>query len=143
MTINRWSPDTCGCVIDYQWDPALPAELRAHTVYDIVKACADHSALPSNRANHYAAVLGENVRKNKVLGKLLQDDDLSEEVMTDNGDVYRKLKNGVKFGWSFSGSGVDRVLKVKLTGSPVQAKHKSDAKNWADAEFGSGKVEVE
>jgi hypothetical protein len=31
LQTTTWHPDTCGCVISYQWDDAVPAEQRKHT----------------------------------------------------------------------------------------------------------------
>ena len=39
MTVKttRWSPDTCGCVLEYSWDDALPQEARVHVYADTVR----------------------------------------------------------------------------------------------------------
>lgn len=61
MTVTRWSPDTCPCVIEYEWNPALPSDQRVHTWFATIVACPAH---PEIEAAHLAAVLEENQRKN-------------------------------------------------------------------------------
>ena len=65
--INRWSPDSCGCVIDYSWDDADPPEARAHSFENSVKSCPAHAA-HHGKAKHWDVVADENQRKNVTLG---------------------------------------------------------------------------
>lgn len=44
ININRWSPDTCSCVVEYSWDDSVPAEQRVHKLHRIVTACPEHPA---------------------------------------------------------------------------------------------------
>ena len=71
IQITRWSPDTCGCQIDYQWDDTVPQDERVHTVSNIVKACPIHAGQLS-KESHYAEVVNENQSKNKAIGLILQ-----------------------------------------------------------------------
>ena len=66
-----WSPDTCGCVIEYEWDDSIPQEARAHTVSKIVKSCPVHSQSISKEKN-YGDVLKENQDKNKAIGIIME-----------------------------------------------------------------------
>src|SRR3972149_7475449 len=63
LRVTRWSPDTCPCGIDYEWDDALPQEARVHVANAIVQACAAHAAAAAPAA-HLVLVLEENQRKN-------------------------------------------------------------------------------
>ena len=73
MTIQKtlWSPDTCGCQIEYEWDDTVPQDQRTHTVSLIVKACPIHSH-HTDISTHYDDVLGENQSKNKAIGLLVK-----------------------------------------------------------------------
>jgi hypothetical protein len=67
---TRWAPDTCAvppCVIEYQWDDALPAASRVHTPSAIIKQCSFHTGLLL--AVNYTDVVAENQRKNIMLGE--------------------------------------------------------------------------
>lgn len=66
-----WSPDTCGCQIEYQWDDSVPQDQRVHSVGTIVKACPVHQH-HTNKEAHYQDVLDENQSKNKAIGLLLK-----------------------------------------------------------------------
>ena len=70
MTIQKtqWSPDTCRCSIEYEWDDSVSAELRTHTMASIQK-CTIHSSLTDSNA--YVAVVDENQSKNKAIGLLI------------------------------------------------------------------------
>lgn len=69
--LTRWSPDTCGCVIDYEWDDTQAEDVRVHTAVRTVKRCLAHQA-DTDVALHYSKALEENQRKNKALQKLLE-----------------------------------------------------------------------
>jgi hypothetical protein len=67
-----WSPDTCECQIEYQWDDSVPQDQRVHTISKIVKSCQIHSHHGSDKESHYADVLSENQSKNKAIGLLIK-----------------------------------------------------------------------
>lgn len=66
-----WSPDTCECQIEYQWDDAVAQEDRVHTVSRVLKACPIHDHHADIDA-HYEDVLKENQSKNKAIGLLVK-----------------------------------------------------------------------
>src|ERR1041384_4144040 len=75
MTLNvtRWSPDHCGCTIDYEWDSSVPVEERVHTARRIVKKCPAHSTPDIiDHHDHFDTVLKENQRKNRLHGEIMQ-----------------------------------------------------------------------
>ena len=47
MTLNttRWSPDSCGCVLEYAWDTATSEDDRVHTHVNTVAVCVSHAEL--------------------------------------------------------------------------------------------------
>jgi hypothetical protein len=65
---TRWSPDTCDCVIDYEWDTDAPLGERVHTAVASTP-CHLHRTLPDHVAIH-AAVMAENVGKNRLIRKV-------------------------------------------------------------------------
>jgi hypothetical protein len=60
---TRWRPDTCGCVLVYEWDTALSESQRTHRGAVVEQACAVHASQP-NPADHHTAVRLENGSKN-------------------------------------------------------------------------------
>jgi hypothetical protein len=82
MTIQttRWSPDTCKCVIEYEWDDKVPQREREHNVARIVRVCKAHEALDAgieakimeSTKNIFDNVLSENRLKNHTLRKVLE-----------------------------------------------------------------------
>lgn len=121
LKVTRWSPDTCGCVLEYEWDDAQDENTRTHKFKKAVQLCEHHKALIHGRAHDQ--VLSENTSKNKVWGK-------AREIKPD-------LELG-DFTWSFD---KDRKLKVGFLGN-LTVTQKKQLKDFADAEFGSDKVEV-
>jgi|SRR5215216_158338 len=76
---NRWSPDTCGCELEYTWDNEQNENQRVHNFAKIVKACDAHKDVvpPTTRDTKqfkkvYDTVLEENQRKNQALTKTLE-----------------------------------------------------------------------
>jgi hypothetical protein len=45
---NRWSPDTCGCELEYKWDNEQTEDTRVHNFARIVKACDAHKTIVSD-----------------------------------------------------------------------------------------------
>lgn len=45
--INSWKPDTCGCIIHYQWDDSVPQQDIVTELFAIERVCEAHLALAS------------------------------------------------------------------------------------------------
>ena len=56
--VTRWRPDTCGCVVDFEWDDETPEEERAFTCIAI-EPCEQHPA-SGDLAVDFAAVQDHN-----------------------------------------------------------------------------------
>ena len=140
ININQWSPDTCGCTIEYSWDDSVSAELRTHSATRIVKACLAHDGLKNDTANHYDKVRNENVRKNKAHGQLLALSQIGDVVLQPNGETYFQLKNGITINYSFTGTGADRVLSVSVVGYNLSTTQKNTLTAWCETNLGVGKV---
>jgi len=39
---TRWYPDTCDCIVEYQWDDDVPEAEREHRISRMVAQCAEH-----------------------------------------------------------------------------------------------------
>lgn len=66
-----WSPDTCDCQIEYQWDDAVSEEKRTHTASRIIRACAIHQ-VHTDKDEHFDDVLQENQSKNQAIAVLFK-----------------------------------------------------------------------
>lgn len=143
MKANQWSPDTCGCILEYEWDDSLPAASRVHTIKSVIKACAVHDSFAGNQSGHYQSVLRENQSKNKVYGQLIAIPEISEEFTIDSsGNIGRRLKSGIRFLWSFSGSGDSRILSISISGVNLTSGQKSALQAWCDLSLGNGRAVV-
>lgn len=47
MNKNIWSPDTCGCKLEFEWNKDVPSEQRVHTPTRIIKTCSIHKRFTS------------------------------------------------------------------------------------------------
>ncbi len=65
---TRWRPDTCDCVIEYEWDDTQPAEEREH-VHKKTIPCEIHKG---TELEVYETVKEENTRKNKLFSEALK-----------------------------------------------------------------------
>jgi len=141
MTINitRWSPDTCQCVIEYDWDSTLTEDQRVHTLKTISK-CPIHAALSNTTA--YTTVLDENPRKN-----------MSHQFVLDNGPTLlydivngtRQLKPNISLQFTFSGIAPNRVLTIAFNdsnGNVLNTQQKNAIQTLLNNRFGVGKVVI-
>lgn len=112
MNVTRWSPDTCECVLEYDWDPAAGEDDRVHTHHASVRTCPAHDGIGG--PEHLNVVLRENQSKNRVEAHALE---LIPRlrVPTDDGAGYRR-NPFVDFRWTFTRTGANRALTVELVG---------------------------
>lgn len=136
--VTRWRPDTCGCDIEYEWDDALPLESRTLSYHATRKTCAEHAGLSGVAL--YTAIVDNNQRKNRVHGYLLEDNDLAENFTAEDGQVYLRFKQGIGFGWQWTGADNDRVLEITVFGISLTIPQRNKIQNWLDNNFGAGKV---
>lgn len=130
--ITRWSPDTCGCVLDYEWDDSVPQDQRTHAISEVVKACPNHQ---DTAEKVYEKVKDENTTKNRVLGEIMESvPALVEEVIDDNGNISKRFKRGMEPKWSFD---ENRQLQIELVSS-----EKAQMKTILDNKFGVNKVKL-
>jgi len=120
--VTRWSPDTCGCILEYEWDDAEEETARVLSYKRTIKICPEHSALAGKPL--YDQVVSENTRKNITFGEIQK--------------AFPKLE-AENYLWSFD---KDRVLQVSLTGIDVPQATKQGLQTALDSKFGAGKVRV-
>ncbi len=58
---TRWKPDTCSCVIDYEWDDSISVDSREHTFKRFIKQCSIHQELD------WTKTLQHNQEKNQAI----------------------------------------------------------------------------
>lgn len=121
LRVTRWSPDTCGCIVEYEWDDTKPASERTHSFKNAIKLCEYHKALSGTKA--YDEVSSENTRKNQAFGLVKQ---IKPELELED------------YTWSFDAK---RKLKVGFLGK-LNAIEKAAAQAKLDEKFGAGKAEV-
>lgn len=86
---TTWYPDTCDCVIQYEWDSNVPEDKRSHKVSNILSACKCHSGEP---ADIFTSVLDENQLKNKVISRVLElNPDVKIDMISHEFDDARNL----------------------------------------------------
>lgn len=116
---TRWSPDTCKCVLEYDWDSSVPDNERVHTVARVIHACEFHQG--KTKEKHFEDVLAENQGKNKMHAKILESGSSAvEEVEQEDGTMVKKFKKGKEFKWSFD---ANRNLEVDLVGFTTAEKN--------------------
>lgn len=109
---TRWSPDTCGCVLEFEWDDALPPEMRTHSPSRVVTACPAHQGKTVTEA--FAAVGVENRRKNAAFAHLLENfPALVASTLDEEGNQIRTLR-GVAFRFDSN-----RVLRLAISGATL------------------------
>lgn len=108
--VNVHKPDTCECVLVYEWDDQVPAEDRVHVPLDqyfndrgeLFKTfrCPAHQV--EDLYEHHAAVIAENQKKNLVVNKFKDqfqkevawgfDKDRNLEVAVENLSAEQKIE---------------------------------------------------
>ena len=118
---TRWSPDTCGCVLEYEWDDAQDENVRSHSFLAVIAKCPAHESLSGVAL--YNQVLNENQRKNRVFAKAQE---TNPSITLDD------------YVWSFNKS---RTLEVSFLGKMTGAQ-KKDLQSECDRLHGANKVRV-
>lgn len=106
---NRHRPDTCGCILEYQWDDTVPEALRVHVPTAVV-ACPAHASEPTVAAIH-TKVNDENRKKNRCSNEMA-------ELLSGAGATEFPAGRSVEFWYDAS-----RVLNIRLTGFTTQQRN--------------------
>ena len=141
---TQWSPDTCDCEIEYEWDTDVPAETRVHTAARMIKVCPEHEGtydpgddVKTKAGKIFTHMLENNHRKNKLLAKAAE---LYPEIMetVTEGDGSVTIKN-IDFNWYWDDQRVLHVSSTKINSIP----RRNAVQQWCDTNLGVGKVIVE
>lgn len=126
LRTTRWSPDTCGCILEFEWDDAQDENTRVHSYKKVVKLCAEHDKLGFKDKPDYDQVMSENTRKNTVWGMVKTQLNLSDS------DLEKYL-------WWFDGT---RILQVSLLGINLTGAQRNKLQSDCNTQFGTNKVKV-
>jgi len=121
--ITRWSPDTCNCVIELEWDDVADPTTRTHKLTNFVSICNQHEKTTDD-ASRYGKVMDENVRKNRAFA-------ICQEELKITNEEYSFLYTE------------DRLLRVRLVGRSVTPSEKGRVNARFNSEFGAGKAVLE
>lgn len=141
MTLKRqqWSPDTCGCTLELEYDDDVAPGARTFTTVSVAR-CADHQALGVVQSS--AAVFAENRRKNAVIGRALEvfPDELGHRSVDDHGNTSVTPKARA-FGVAFArGASEVRALAVALP--LLNVPQRAALQVWCNSTFGVGAVTI-
>jgi len=122
VSLMRYRPDTCECIIIQAHDPTDPN--FGIVLSRVESKCAAHVALSD--AEVWDAVChettGENRKKNKIRNRIFEQ--WGVEIVS----------------FSFSGTGKDRVVTIVTSG--LTANQRNAAQTWANTNIGVGKVVI-
>lgn len=119
LKTTRWKPDTCGCVIEYEWDSESPESVRVHSVSSVKNKCKWHLN-DTNDIACYEKVLNENKTKNELLMIILDKFPgiVDETIDSDTGELKKVLKSGLEYYWNFD---EQRKLHVEIKPKHTEA----------------------
>jgi hypothetical protein len=134
---NQWNPDTCGCVVEFEFDADLPGETRTHKLVSLIP-CSAHTGDTAyiNQTLEAATipVHKENQRKNLGL------DELATEVgLPNDGTRWEKLQ--VYLDRWYYDTASPRVLHIVTKGLSTQQKNR--AQSAVNNRFGVGLIVIE
>jgi hypothetical protein len=112
VVFNHWSPDTCGCTIEFKWtdyDDDRVVDEGELVATRVIRCCEHHQGMRDDPAGLYEELKEENRLKNESLQALL--DELPEghaDVATDAETGLRSFKKIPK--WDY---GEGRELRIR------------------------------
>lgn len=137
--MRTWKPDTCDCKVEELYNGTQIIGMG-----QVLNKCPAHQSIPDNEL--YAVIYtnpdSEQKRKNLFHGHLLDNPKLAKLVTKPDGQEVREFNSGISYEWSFSGTGKDRILNVNIKNNNLSANEKKALKDFADANFGNGKIEI-
>jgi hypothetical protein len=124
---NKWNPDTCGCVVEFEFDDALPAEDRKHELHTVHQKCKAHESLTDEQV--WKAVHVENIRKNKSV-------DAAVKHLKAAGVSIEP----VDVAYAFTDTAVDSARALEISLPLLEAKHRKSVTDELAKVFGSDVV---
>ena len=121
---TRWKPDTCACVIDYEWDTTLSEADRVHTAVNVIP-CQVHAGLATPQQRYDTALLHCR-RKNRLREAIMENISGVRDTLTDQeGNTYYEFKPGKSVSWLLRVDGVYEITAVGFTDA-----QKTAARTW-------------
>lgn len=134
IVITKWAPDTCGCVLNYQWIRGSHEDTRVHVFHSFDKVCHDHENIMgahrdsgkivhgmhqdinSNGLHVYNAVLEENQRKNIMLQHAINTypEKLGRRKQDRFGNTFNAPHEDLSYNFYFTGEAPKRVLNCSF-----------------------------
>lgn len=94
IKVIQWSPDTCECVLEYEYDTEDTKTNKTFTGRNVISACPRHSGAASPNAT-FGQVLADNNVKNNTLRAIMDNFPALTEVRDpDNPEDGVRLKSG-------------------------------------------------
>lgn len=124
---TRWSPDTCECVVEYEWDTEQLVTSRSHTGKNVVTACPRHSA-PTPDA-HFNVVVNDNKLKNDALKVLVAN--YPQLSITDEDGDTKLDRSKIQFYLN-----MERILELTISDTDLSVVEKTEAISLIEAEVG-------
>lgn len=125
--ITRWTADTCGCILEYEWDDdGNNDDDKVHTFHAAPHICGGHLAVEAKtergKEKVYEAVKRENTDKNLAFKTIVEETSFGEEVIV-RGDHVRRLKESLEFEYKFTGDDAEhRTLEFELKDARTKQK---------------------
>lgn len=145
--VTTWHPDTCECILHYEWDTNDPQETRVHTPVEHVvtsegtiiphKKCEAHK----HHKDHHSlthACWEETQRKNTALDKILRSHEhLQKKEIDGNGNESVTFHPHLTPDWHFD---ENRNLRIKTKG--LQQPDKDTLADHFNKKHGKDKVQI-
>lgn len=143
MTIRgvTWSPSTCGCVIELEYDDTTPLDTRPYTIHNIA-VCSIHTGL-GDLLTIYNTIRDENSKVSLSLDEILKrvpTSLLDQLYVLQNDGITRVLKKGIRFQFTITGTAPNRVLNISFINYTLTTQQRTNAQTWLNNRFGVGKV---
>jgi hypothetical protein len=142
MTIRttRWRPDTCDCIIEYNWDDSTPLNARTFNLDRLNRKCTAHENLQTDM-DVWNTVMEENPRKNHAVQTIL-DNAPSQAIDINAEDGSITFKRGISVYWSWSGIPPNRLLTIIVYGITLTQNQINSINTKLDERFGISNVMV-
>ena len=142
IVVTKWSPDTCGCVLNYSWLRDSSEDARVHVYYSADKICQDHEHLKRGGGlrQHeigavqdvnddslfiYNTVIEENQRKNVLIQHIADSQPRLARIHKNrDGTTVNIIHPDVSFSFFFTETAPERVLNISFS-EPLSQQEKT------------------
>lgn len=76
----------CGCVVQYQWDSAVPVESRTHTQSRVIRQCAEHAGDVESEV--FTVIHEEGGLKARIIERVEETHPAIAEALRDGGVTF-------------------------------------------------------